>query len=72
MEALIVIMAYCGILPNLAMEEASEFNEIDLPEPKKLQGCRYDPLPTLFYIFFLCSPRSSKHFPVSEEQLLHN
>lgn len=47
-------MAYCGILPNLAMEEASEFNEINLPEPKRLQGCRYDPLPTLFYMIF-CS-----------------
>ena len=45
-------MAYCGILPNLAMEEASEFNEINLPEPKRLQGCRYDPLPTLFYMIF--------------------
>ena len=33
----------CGILSNLVMGEAFQYNNIDLPDPKKLQGCRYDP-----------------------------
>lgn len=37
----------CGITSNSGKREAFGFNEIDLPEPKKLcrlKECRYDPL----------------------------